>query len=117
MPMEHNWYLDTRPFNYTTSFVDPSQLIEMFGINETERKNNMDIRDKICDKCGKRYSIANMRIPYGGGYVDKTCYVDNKTPIENYPKLKHSVGEKYIGADMDLCSECAEELKKFAGEE
>lgn len=118
MPVEHNCYLDTQSLSYTTSFLDLSQAREFFGINETERKeNNMDIRDKICDKCGKRYSIANMRIPYDDGYADKTCYVDNKTPIENYPKLKHSVGEKYIGADMDLCSECAEELKKFAGEE
>lgn len=119
MPTEHNWYLDTRPFNYTTSFVDTSQLREMFGINEIERKeNNMDVRDKICDKCGKRYSVANMRVYVNGEYTDKECYLENNAPIANYPKVSHSrADEKYCGREMDLCSECAEKLKKFAGEE
>lgn len=86
--------------------------------NTEERKNNMDVRDKICDKCGKRYSTVDMRVEKDDGYVDKTCYLDNKTPIENYPKLYHSTADKKnVGRVMDLCSECAEKLKKFAGEQ
>lgn len=78
----------------------------------------MDVRDKICDKCGKRYSIVNMRVYDNGKYTDKDCYLASDTPIDVYPKMYHSkVDEKYAGREMDLCSECAEKLKMFAGED
>ena len=55
---------------------------------------------------------------YNGTYTDKECYLDNSTPVEDYPKMYHSrTDEKYVGRVMDLCPECATELKKFAGEE
>lgn len=79
----------------------------------------MEVRDRICDKCGKRYSVAEMRVfDNEGKYADKECYLDNSTPVESYPKMYHSrTDEKYVGRGMDLCPECAEALKKFAGEE
>lgn len=89
-----------------------------FGDEErTEKK--MEVKDKICDKCGKRYSVAEMRVlDKDCVYTDKECYLDNSTPVENYPKMYHSrTDEKYVGRGMDLCLDCAEELKKFAGEE
>lgn len=88
-----------------------------FNNERTEKK--MEVRDKICDKCGKRYSVAEMRVKdKNGEYTDKECYLDNNIPIESYPKMYHSrTDEKYVGRGMDLCPECAEELKKFAGEE
>ena len=86
--------------------------------NTEERKNNMDVRDKICDKCGKRYSVAEMRVYNNDEYTDKECYLATDTPIDAYPKLYHSkIDEKYAGRVMDLCSECAEKLKMFAGED
>lgn len=88
-----------------------------FNNERTEKK--MEIKDRICDKCGKRYSVAEMRVlDKNGEYADKECYLDNSTPVENYPKMYHSrTDEKYVGRVMDLCPECAEKLKKFAGEE
>jgi hypothetical protein len=79
----------------------------------------MEVRDKICDKCGKRYSVADMRVlDKNGEYTDKECYLDNNTPIAAYPKMYHSrTNDYYAGRGLDLCPECAEELKKFAGEE
>lgn len=87
---------------------------------DNERKEKkMEVRDKICDKCGIRYSVADMRVlDKNGAYTDKECYLDNNTPIENYPKMYHSrTDERYVGRAMDLCPECAEALKSFAGEE
>lgn len=110
----------SRPLNYTTSWLEEPQYLKELRLNcNTERKeNNMDIRDKICDKCGKRYSIADMRIERDGEYVDKTCYYANQTPLEDYPKLYHSrADKKNVGREMDLCPECAKELKKFTGEQ
>ena len=110
-PWERELYftVDGTRYNPITKFT--------FGDEErTEKK--MDIRDKICDKCGKRYSIADMRIERDGEYVDKTCYFANATPLEDYPKLYHSrTDKKNVGREMDLCPECARELKKFTGEQ
>lgn len=112
--------LFSRPFYYTTSWLEEPQYLKELRLNcnaeRTEKK--MDIRDKICDKCGKRYSIADMRIERDGEYVDKTCYYADKTPLEDYPKLYHSrTDKKNVGREMDLCPECAKELKKFTGEQ
>ena len=87
------------------------------GNERTEKK--MEVKDKICDKCGKRYSVADMRVlDRCGSYTDKECYLDNSTPVEDYPKIYHSrTDEKYVGRGIDLCPDCAEALKKFAGEE
>lgn len=110
----------SRPLYYTTSWLEEPQYLKELRLNcNTERKENkMDIRDKICDKCGKRYSVAEMRIERDGEYVDKTCYYANQTPLEDYPKLYHSrADKKNVGREMDLCPECAKELKKFTGEQ
>lgn len=93
-------------------------ITNTFTSNNERTEKKMDIRDKICDKCGKRYSIADMRIERDGEYVDKTCYYANKTPLEDYPKLYHSrADKKNVGREMELCPECAKELKKFTGEQ
>lgn len=111
----------SRPLYYTTSMWDEPQYLKELRLNcnkeRTEKK--MEVRDRICDKCGKRYSVADMRVlDNEGKYADKECYLDNNTPVESYPKMYHSrTDEKYVGRGMDLCSECAEKLKKFAGEE
>lgn len=87
-------------------------------LNNERTEKKMEVKDKICDKCGKRYSVADMRVKdKNGTYTDKECYFDNSTPVEDYPKMYHSrTDEKYVGRVMDLCPECATELKKFAGE-
>lgn len=108
----------SRPLYYTTSWLEePKYLTELRLRERTEKK--MEVRDRICDKCGKRYSVAEMRVlDKNGEFTDKECYLDNNTPVESYPKMYHSrTDEKYVGRGMDLCPECAEALKKFAGEE
>lgn len=112
----------SRPLYYTTSWIgeEPQFLKELrLNCNAERTEKKMEVRDRICDKCGKRYSVAEMRVlDKNGEYTDKECYLDNNTPVESYPKMYHSrTDEKYVGRGMDLCPECAEALKKFAGEE
>lgn len=112
----------SRPLYYTTSWIgeEPQFLKELrLNCNKERTEKKMEVRDKICDKCGKRYSVAEMRVlDKNGEYTDKECYLDNNTPVESYPKMYHSrTDEKYAGRGMDLCPDCAEALKKFAGEE
>lgn len=110
----------SRPLYYTTSWPEEPQFLKELRLNcNTERtEKKMEVRDKICDKCGRRYSVADMRVLDNDGvYRDKECYLDN-TPVDAYPKMYHSrADEKYVGRGMDLCPDCAEALKKFAGEE
>lgn len=122
MPFDNITDYFSQPLWCTTSFGVPEPLARVVfdtsNIKErTEKK--MEVRDKICDKCGNRYSVADMRVLDSDGvYADKECYLDNSTPIEDYPKMYHSrTDEKYVGRGMDLCPECAEALKKFAGED
>ena len=118
MPFDKIDFL-SQPLYYTTNWIgeEPQFLKELRLRERTEKK--MDVRDKICDKCGNRYSVADMRVlDKDGRYADKECYLDNNTPLENYPKMYHSrADEEYVGRGMDLCPECAEKLKMFAGEE
>lgn len=107
-----------RGLYFTVDGIRYNPITKVTPDNErTEKK--MEVRDKICDKCGKRYSVAEMRVlDKECVYTDKECYLDTNSPIEDYPKVYHSrTDEKYVGRVMDLCSDCAKELKKFAGEE
>ena len=116
-PWERWSYCSTPWLDYNP--LTETRCLEMLGLNNTERtEKKMEVRDKICDKCGKRYSVADMRVlDKNGAYTDKECYIDNNTPIEDYPKMYHSrTDERYVGRGMDLCPDCAEALKKFAGE-
>lgn len=124
MPLDFDTLSFTEPswargLYYSVDGMRYNPITNKFTFDNERTEKKMEVRDKICDKCGKRYSVADMRVlDKNGAYTDKECYLDDNTPIDAYPKMYHSrTDEKYVGRGMDLCSECAEELKKFAGED
>lgn len=108
-----------RGLYYTVDGLRYNPITNKITSDNERTEKTMEVKDKICDKCGKRYSVADMRVlDKSGSYTDKECYLDNSTPVEDYPKIYHSrMDEKYVGRVMDLCPNCAEALKKFSGEE
>jgi len=108
-----------RGLYYTIDGIRFNPITNKFTFDNERTEKKMEVRDKICDKCGKRYSVAEMRVlNKDGEYTDKECYLDTKVPLENYPKMYHSRTDKmYVGRGMDLCPECAKALKAFAGED